>query len=68
MLQTDGIGLFRVFSFSFVSSSAVEKVKILKKNKNKKTREHTGTRFSADGLACVDSIAYVTIECGPRPS
>ena len=64
MLQTDGIGLF---SFSFVSSSAVKKVKIFKKQN--KTREHTGTPFSdSDGLACVGSIAYVTIECGPRPS
>lgn len=67
MLQTDGIGLF---SFSFVSSSALEKVKIFfKKQNKKKTREQTGTPFSdSDGLACVGSIAYVTIECGPRPS
>ena len=47
-----------------------KKSKYFLKNKTKKkTREHTGTPFSdSDGLACVGSIAYVTIECGPRPS
>jgi len=31
--------------------------------------EFKGTHgFPADGLACVGSLAYVTIECGPRPS
>lgn len=38
MLQTDGIGLF---SFSFVSSSALEKVKIFFKKQNKKKQENT---------------------------